>query len=94
MYAYVMDQPGATMDLYRAVRQEVGEDAPPGLIVHAVGLHDDGVPVIDVWESKGDCDRFDNERFYPAQERAFAKVGSPPGMPVLVELDVQAFMRP
>ena len=53
--------PGATVEQYDAVNAAMGitQDTPPdGLILHMAGKTDDGVVVIDVWESEEKLNAF------------------------------------
>ncbi|HET7091884.1 MAG TPA: hypothetical protein VFI22_00350 [Thermomicrobiales bacterium] len=43
--------PGMTEAQYRTVRRQLGEDAPPGQLVHIAGPTDGGWQVVEVWES-------------------------------------------
>jgi len=75
-WAYVQDNPEATLDLYDRVEEELGDEVPPGLIVHVAGEGPNGgVRIIDVWESKEVFERFRDERLLPTIERV---AGSPP----------------
>lgn len=49
------------------------EPAPVGLVVHIAGPTDEGVRVINVWESEQAWRRFQNERLEPAR----AALGGP-----------------
>ena len=56
-----MEAPGATVEQYDAVNAAMGitQDTPPdGLIVHMAGKTDDGVVIIDVWESEEKLNAF------------------------------------
>lgn len=59
-----------TVEMYEAVNQnlsERGADAPSGLKFHAAGRGDDGrIRIIEVWESRSDFDRFNEENLTPA----------------------------
>lgn len=59
---------------YDAVAEELGREAPEGLIVHTAGFdHDRGVfRVFDVWESREAGQRFMDDKLMPIIERMAA----------------------
>jgi hypothetical protein len=61
------------IDMYRAVNAQVtekmGENAPSGLLVHIARATADGFQVIEVWESKQQCDAFEAEVLAPIIDR-------------------------
>jgi len=60
-----------------------GDDgAPDGLITHAAGLTDNGLLVVDVWESKEKLEAFFNEHLRAALETAGIPIGEPTVLPV------------
>jgi hypothetical protein len=64
-YAFTQDVPidAAT---YAQIRESLGDDAPPGLIVHlAIERPEGGLRYITVWESEADSDRFSEDRLHP-----------------------------
>lgn len=64
-YAFTQDVPidAAT---YARIRDEIGDEPPPGLIVHlAIELSEGGLRYITVWESEQDSDRFSEQRLHP-----------------------------
>jgi hypothetical protein len=78
-YGQALRFQGGTMDMYDAVKSELGWDGgeqnkPEGLLAHAAGATDDGFLVIEWWNSQQDWDRFFAERLRPA----FEKVGDIP----------------
>jgi hypothetical protein len=83
-----------TAEQYDAVEEELGvEDNPPdGLIFHSAGPVPGGWNVVDVWESRGHFDRFQEERLGPALEA----VGDAalPGPPSINEFEVHNFVKP
>jgi hypothetical protein len=92
-WAYVQDNPEATLDLYDRVEAALGDEAPPGLIVHVAGEGPNGgLRVIDVWESKEAFEHFRDERLLPTIERV---TGSPPdsGQRSTEELNVHHLVR-
>ena len=60
-YAFVQDVP-ATWDTYREIAETLSTDRPEGLVVHAAGRTDEGFRMIGIWDSRGACDRFRDER--------------------------------
>jgi heme-degrading monooxygenase HmoA len=57
-----MEAPGATPDQYEALNEALGIDgddtAPDGLIIHMAGISEDGMVVVDVWESEEKLNAF------------------------------------
>lgn len=72
MYAWTQEIP-INMDIYRQIRTELGEEVPPGLVVHVVSVTENGLRYLDVWESEGSCNQFVEERLHPAIGRVFAR---------------------
>jgi len=66
----VQDLLGAGLEEYDRLVAEVGDQAPPGLILRAAGPTERGWRTIDVWESKVDLQRFEVEALRPALERS------------------------
>src|SRR5207253_74483 len=74
--AVEMNFRGATLDQYDQVIQKMGftpgGKGAPGGISHWVGKTDDGIRVVDVWESKEQYERFAQEQIGPiTQEVGF-----------------------
>ena len=65
---------GATLDQYDQVIQKMGLQQggpmPPGAISHFVTKTDDGLRVIDVWESKETFEQFAQEQIGPYSREA------------------------
>jgi hypothetical protein len=63
----------APMDMYRAVSAQVaeqmGETTQTGLLVHIARETADGFQVIEVWESKQQCDAFQDDVLAPIIDR-------------------------
>jgi hypothetical protein len=59
-----------TVEMYEAVNQKLSErgaDAPSGLKFNAAGRSEDGhIRIIEVWDSRSDFDRFNDEHLTPA----------------------------
>ena len=67
--AVEMNFRGATMDQYDQVIQKMGlrqgGPMPQGGLSHWVAKTDDGIRVVDVWETRKDFDRFAQEQIGP-----------------------------
>jgi hypothetical protein len=63
-FAFQQDVP-INMDIYRAIKERLGETPPAGLIVHLVIQREHGLRYIDVWESQALHQRFVDERLHP-----------------------------
>jgi hypothetical protein len=84
----------APIDMYRAVNAQVTEqvgDAPPdGLLAHIARETADGFQVIEVWESKQQCEHFENTVLAPIIDRVSGGQ-APPRAEVIEDFDVQNF---
>ena len=83
----VLDLPGATLEQYDRTNEILGihgdADAPAGLISHAAGPTDDGIVVVDVWESGETLQSFFEGRGVArAMEEAGAPAAEPRVLPV------------
>jgi len=60
---------GATLDQYDGILEKMGltpgGPTPPGAIFHWVAKTDDGMHVVDVWETKEAFERFAKEQIGP-----------------------------
>ena len=67
--AVEMNFRGATLDQYDQILEKMGltpgGSTPPGAISHWVASSDDGIRVVDVWESRDVYDRFAQEQIGP-----------------------------
>ena len=85
--AIEMNFKGATLEQYDEVLKLMGLDggapAPPGAIFHWAAKTDDGLRVVDVWESRDVFDKFAAEQIGPYS----AQVGIP-GPPEMTYYDV------
>ena len=79
-YAVVQELPGVAPDVYQRVMAAIGDDAPPGLIVHASGIVGGNLRMIEIWQSEEDRRRFLRERVEPARQAA-SRPGEPLGIP-------------
>jgi hypothetical protein len=60
-------------------RLNVAADPPDGVILHSAGFGEDGTfRVYDVWESRDQAERFENERLFPAIEEVAGEDFRPP----------------
>jgi|1186.fasta_scaffold769571_1 hypothetical protein len=88
----LLDMPGATTEQYDQLNEAMGihgdEDAPEGLIHHVVGSDENGLTIVDVWESEEAFGRFAEERLRPAVEDVGIQDGPDPRVhPVHNRLD-------
>jgi hypothetical protein len=78
----MLELPGATLEQYERTNEilEIAgdEDAPDGLISHVAGPTDDGILIVDVWDSPESLERFFEER---GVGRAMQEAGAPEGEP-------------
>jgi len=72
MYAWCQDMPGVTADDYAKVLAELGgaEKTAAGLVAHVAGPVEGGFRIVDVWESREDWARFNDQHLEPAVRRA------------------------
>ena len=86
-----MDFRGGTLDLYDQVIEKMGLQpggpGPSGLLFHRVTKTDDGLRVVDVWESREACDRFTETQIAPITQ----EVGVP-GPPDVQFFDVHNYL--
>ena len=72
--AVEMNFRGATLDQYDQVIEKMGLTpggaTPPGAISHWVAKTDDGLRVVDVWETREAYDRFAEEQIGPYSQEA------------------------
>jgi hypothetical protein len=71
-YAYVQDV-ATSWEHYAQVTAALVDPPPAGLLVHVAGPTDEGVRIIDVWESEEAWEKFQAERLAPA----IAALGGP-----------------
>lgn len=68
----MMDVPGMTLDQFDEMNRRLGietaDDLPDGCLAHAAGETDDGLEVIDVWESPEALGDFVENRLVPSSE--------------------------
>ena len=72
--AVEMNFRGATLDQYDQILAKMGLTpggaTPPGAISHWVAKTDDGLRVVDVWETREAYDRFAEEQIGPYSQEA------------------------
>jgi hypothetical protein len=77
MVAIIMDFPGGTLEQYDQVTEKMGLEpggpGPEGAHFHWVTATDDGIRVVDVWETQEQFDQFAAEQIGPASQ----EVGMP-----------------
>jgi hypothetical protein len=81
---------GVTPDHYEALRPIANweSDPPKGLIFHVAWFRDDGIVVMDVWESPAQFDDFMQSRLGPA----IAQIGIE-GQPEMKWIDAHAYFN-
>jgi hypothetical protein len=92
-YGSVVTVP-APMEAYLASHAEVekalGDSLPDGMIVHVVRPVDEGFEVFEIWESKAQADKFNQEVVWPAVQRTGRDMSGP--SPVAVEFEPVGLM--
>ena len=83
----ILELPGATAEQYERTNEILGitsdEDAPEGLISHVAGVTDEGLLIVDVWDSPESLARFfEGEGVAQAMQEAGAPAGEPRVLPV------------
>ncbi len=93
-YAFVTDVP-APIEFYDALHAEIGRRTvgdPDGLLVHVGRQTGGGFQIIEVWESKESCERYDAEVVGPAV--AHLSGGQAPPPPERVEFEPRGLVVP
>ena len=79
-----MDIPGGTIEQYDRTNGILGihgdDSAPEGLLSHVCGVTDDGILIVDVWDSEESLQRFFDEGL----GAALAEAGVPQVKPTVV----------
>jgi len=87
--------PNTTIEIYDKVNEKIDFDGnpPSGLVFHAAyPREDDGFRVFEVWDSREDFDRFEEERLMPAVREVF---GEDPGEPPVREVtEIHHYLAP
>lgn len=88
----VMHWPEVTPEQYEEARRRVRweADAPTGGLNHVAWFEDDGLHVVDLWESAADFERFAEERLMPVVK---GEIGIP-GEPIVRYADLHAHFVP
>ena len=87
-YACSYEVPGDE-NIYAKVKAEIGEDRPSGMVVQLVSkLEAGGLRHIQVWESKEQFDRFQQEHVGPAVARVLAGMGITEAVPPPTVMDL------
>ena len=78
-------------ELYDKVNEEMDTEnnLPDGMIHHFAAIDGNEMLIFDVWESKEDFERFQQERLMPAIQKAMGDQPMPPGgapQPTFAEL--------
>ncbi|MEU8679350.1 hypothetical protein [Streptomyces sp. NPDC048560] len=74
---------------YARIKEGLGPEKPPGLVVHLVQRTSGGLRYTDVWESEADWKRFAEERLHPVVDRVVtAALGFRPPEPSLQRLEM------
>ena len=58
MICRIYDVPGATLDQYDQVNEQMGDEKPDGVHAHIAGKTDQGIRVIEVWDSAEHDERY------------------------------------
>ena len=88
-YACFYDVPGGER-MYAQVKAQIGEEQPKGLVLHLVVKREEGLRHFNVWESREEWERFQQERVAPAVAKVLATVGvtEPPPSPEVQEMEL------
>jgi hypothetical protein len=87
-YAIVRDTP-ASWEHYRGLLRELGKSVPKGLLIQVAGPTAEGVREIEIWCSRPDHERYEQQRL--ARTRGDA---APVREPTVRELTVRHLLRP
>ena len=91
-HAFYYDVPGNER-IYERVKTEIGDSRPDGLLLHMVVKQGSGLRHINVWESKQEFQRFQQERVQPAVAKVLKEmsVSEQPVPPELQDLELVDF---
>jgi hypothetical protein len=93
-YGYEMDVP-APIEFYDALHAAIGRHSngrADGLLLHLGRATATGFQVIEIWESKDHCDRFNADVVGPALAELTG--GLPPGEPTVEEFEPRGLVIP
>ena len=72
-YAWTQDLP-ITLEMYREIVADLGDQPAEGFILHVAQVLDQGhVRYLDIWDSEAACERFTEERLHPVVGRMLAR---------------------
>ena len=95
-YGFVMDVP-APIEFYDALHAEIARltagGAVEGMLVHVGRATRDGFQVTEIWTSKEQCDRFNQEVVGPALAR-LSGGQPPPEQPAMQEFEPRGLIVP
>jgi hypothetical protein len=97
-FAFVQDFPQETGDtstanydaIHRAIMGKVTE--PTGLIIHTAGFTGEGFRILEVWESREQCERFMNDVVMPSVMEVTE--GNPGAQPKTTSYELHNVLRP
>jgi hypothetical protein len=73
-YSFTQDVP-IDASFYKRITDALGDDPPPGLILHlALERPEGGLRYLDVWESEDDCNRFAEDRLHPVVHAMLSEI--------------------
>ncbi|ACZ91666.1 hypothetical protein [Streptosporangium roseum] len=86
-YAFTYEVPIGP-DTYARIKDELGPDSPPGMILHLAHNTDQGLRYVEVWESKEAYLDFVDKRLHPVVDRVVTQaLGFRPPEPPVTMLD-------
>lgn len=89
------EMPQTSVETYDKVNERINFDGDPpqGLIFHTASPREDGgFRIVEVWDSREDFDRFEQDRLMPAVREVF---GEDPGEPPVREVtEIHHYLPP
>lgn len=70
MICRIYDVPGATLEQYDQVNEQLGSGKPEGVHVHIAGRTESGLQVIEVWDSSEHIERYMEQGLGQAMQEA------------------------
>ena len=87
-YAFTYDVP-IDRDTYARIKEGIGPARPPGMIAHLAYRTETGLRYVDLWQTKDDWERFQDERLHPVVHALLKEMlGFVPPEPALTVLDM------
>ncbi|WP_326821643.1 hypothetical protein [Streptosporangium sp. NBC_01756] len=87
-YAFTYEVPIGP-DVYARIKQELGPEPPPGMILHLAHRTERGLRYLEVWESKQAYLAFVDDRLHPIIDRVVTQaLGFRPPEPPITMLEV------